>query len=187
MEVIILMGIKHCGKSTQGRILSEKLNYNFYDVDDVILELNKKSPREIYSQSGEEAFKSAEEKACVFLKEKILASDKWAVIATGGGICNNPAALEVLHTLGKFIFLRAEEKVSLERILREVSQDENGNFTGLPAYIAKKNPHSLKEVKQIFHGFFIERTKLYKKIADVCVNLTDASKEENAGQVLEVV
>ena len=42
MEVIILMGIKHCGKSTQGRILSEKLNYNFYDVDDVILELNKK-------------------------------------------------------------------------------------------------------------------------------------------------
>ena len=187
MEVIILMGIKHCGKSTQGRILSAKLNYDFYDVDDVIIELNKKTPREIYSKSGEEAFKSAEEKACAYLKEKIISSDKGAVIATGGGICNNPAALEILHTLGKFVFLKAEESVSLERILREVSQDAEGKFKGLPAYIAKKNPRTLKEVSQIFHSFFTERTALYKKIADVSVTLTDASKEDNAGQILGVI
>ena len=36
---IILVGIKHCGKSTQGKALSKKLSFDFYDTDSVIEEL----------------------------------------------------------------------------------------------------------------------------------------------------
>ena len=47
---IVLMGIKHCGKSTQGRIISKKLSVPFFDTDDVILEMTGKTPRQIYTK-----------------------------------------------------------------------------------------------------------------------------------------
>ncbi|WP_191014265.1 shikimate kinase [Treponema zioleckii] len=43
-EILILMGIKHCGKSTQGKLLANHFDCNFFDTDDVILELTKKNP-----------------------------------------------------------------------------------------------------------------------------------------------
>ena len=50
MKTIVLMGIKHCGKSTQGKIISQKLGLPFYDTDDVITLLTGKTPREIYTE-----------------------------------------------------------------------------------------------------------------------------------------
>ena len=61
---IILMGIKHCGKSTQGRIISKKLSVPFFDTDDVVFEMTGKTPRQIYTELGNEGFQEAEEKAC---------------------------------------------------------------------------------------------------------------------------
>ena len=40
MKSIILMGIKHCGKSTQGRLLGGMLSLPFMDTDDVIGDVN---------------------------------------------------------------------------------------------------------------------------------------------------
>ena len=67
------MGIKHCGKSTQGKILAKKMGAQFYDTDDVITEQTGKTPRQIYTESGEEGFKTAEKNACQFVAEKIMA------------------------------------------------------------------------------------------------------------------
>ena len=66
----ILTGIKHCGKSTQGKILSENLNIPFYDTDDVIEEMTGLTARQIFSEKGEGAFKNAEAEACKFILEK---------------------------------------------------------------------------------------------------------------------
>ncbi len=194
MEVFILMGIKHCGKSTLGEILSEKLNCAFYDTDDVIKLLTNKTPREIFSSEGEDAFKFAEKNACSFLEEKILKEKSSAVIATGGGICNNPEALKILHGLGKFVFLNISEKTAFERILWEVtvSDDKSAGQTGvkisgLPAYIAKKNPRTLEDAGTIFHEFYCERIKLYKEAADITVDMNDRTKEENVSRLLEII
>ncbi|MBQ7166675.1 MAG: shikimate kinase, partial [Treponema sp.] len=48
MDCIILIGIKHCGKSTQARLLSRELGAASYDTDDIIGDMTGKSPREIY-------------------------------------------------------------------------------------------------------------------------------------------
>ena len=187
MEVFILMGIKHCGKSTQGRLLSKNLNCLFYDTDDIIFELNKKTPRQIFSSCGEELFKNAEYEACAFLAKKIRAENKTAVIATGGGICNNGRALNELHQLGKFIFLKTEESIACERIIREAKIQTDGSLVNLPAYIAKKEPKDLQQVKNIFHDFFEERVKIYSSIADITIKMGKDSKEENLGKILEVI
>lgn len=183
-ESIILMGIKHCGKSTQGQCLSRKFGLPFYDTDDLIREITGKSPRQIYTEGGAEAFMEAEKNACVSLVEKVKASGKDAVIATGGGICNNKAALDVLHPLGVFVFLKAEEKLAADRILEEVTVAKDGTIKNLPAYIAKKNPHTLEDVRTCFHQFYEERSAIYAGIADVTVVMTDESVEKNTDHII---
>lgn len=185
---IILMGIKHCGKSTQGRIISKKLSVPFFDTDDVIFEMTGKTPRQIYTELGNEGFQEAEEKACLFLLEKINSSaEKNAVIATGGGICGNKKALDVLKKIGTFVFLKTPERIASFRVLREISDAQDGTLLNVPAFIAKKNPRSVADAKKIFHDFFIERECIYEQLADVVIDMSSSSKEANAAKIIESV
>ena len=144
MKSVILLGIKHCGKSSQSVLLGKKLDLDTYDTDQVIVDMTGKSAREIYTESGEEAFKAAEAAACTFVSDKIAGCGRSAVIATGGGICMNPAALQILRPLGTFVFLCAKEDIASERIVREIKIDAEGNLCNLPAYIAKRNREAHK-------------------------------------------
>ncbi len=180
-EILILMGIKHCGKSTQGKLLANHFDCNFFDTDDVILELTKKSPREIYSRSGKDAFMKAEKDACAHLQKKI---SKKAVIATGGGICNNSEAIKILKEMGMLIFLNSDETTACDRIIKEIVIEQDGILQNLPAYIAKENPKSINEVRESFHKFYAERQKLYKSICDIEVALKPVSKQENTALIL---
>ena len=185
---IILMGIKHCGKSTQGRIISKKLSVTFFDTDDVVFEMTGKTPRQIYTELGNEGFQEAEEKACSFLLEKINSSaEKNAVIATGGGICGNKKALDVLKKIGTFVFLKTPERIASFRVLREISVAQDGTILNVPAFIAKKNPRSVADAKKIFHDFFIERECIYEQLADVVIDMSSSSKEANAAKIIESV
>lgn len=185
---IILMGIKHCGKSTQGRIISKKLSVPFFDTDDVVFEMTGKTPRQIYTELGNEGFQEAEEKACSFLLEKINSSaEKNAVIATGGGICGNKKALDVLKKIGIFVFLKTPERIASFRVLREISVAQDGTLLNVPAFIAKKNPRSVADAKKIFHDFFIERECIYEQLADVVIDMSSSSKEANAAKIIESV
>lgn len=196
MSSIILLGIKHCGKSTQGKLLAKYFNCPFFDTDDEVEVLTGKSPRQIYTEQGKEAFLEAEKLACEKLSEKIpgqaqkdgLQADSKnvaCVIATGGGICNNPAALEVLHKLGTFVFLNADEKTAANRIVWEIKYDSDGKMKNLPAYIANKNPKNVKEVRAIFHDFYTERQKIYEGLCDIEVKMEhSSSKSENMERIL---
>lgn len=187
MSSIILLGIKHCGKSTQGKLLAKYFNCPFFDTDDEVEVLTEKSPRQIYTEQGKEAFLEAEKLACQKLTEK-LSSIEVAVIATGGGICNNPAALEVLHGLGTFVFLNADEKTAANRIVWEIKYDSDGSMKNLPAYIANKNPKNVSDVRAIFHDFYEERQKIYEGLCDIEVKMEhSASKTENMKKILSAV
>ena len=186
MNSIILLGIKHCGKSTQGKLLSRYLNLPFFDTDTVLEELSGCTVRQLYMEQGVEAFKSAEEAACRFIAEKLDGLGSDAVIATGGGICANLSALAVLRPLGSFVFLVASEKIAADRIVREARMEE-GRLTNLPAYIAKKNPQSLDEVRAFFHEFYVERVKVYASLADVSIQMGSAPKKVNTRRILALL
>ncbi|MDY5046660.1 MAG: shikimate kinase [Treponema porcinum] len=98
---IILLGIKHSGKSTQGELLANHIGCPFIDIDTVITEMTGKTPRELYNENGPAGFMEAEENACIQTAQKY--KDSQVVIATGGGICENAPALEKLRQLGEFV------------------------------------------------------------------------------------
>lgn len=179
------MGIKHCGKSTQARHLAAHFNCPSFDTDDIITELTGKTPREIYQEQGPEGFMKAEEQAC---KEVIgRTTAQTAVVATGGGICNNPRATALLKEAGTLIFLNADEKTAADRIIREVRIEEDGSLSNLPAYIAKENPHSLDEVRASFHRFYEDRVKKYAEICHIKIDMGNRPKEENTRRILDAL
>lgn len=186
MNSIILMGIKHCGKTTQAKLISKYLNIPFFDTDDEIFKQTKKTARQIYNQEGEEFFKIAEENACKVIANKI-SKQKKAIIATGGGICNNKNALEVLRPLGTFVFLQTEESIATNRIIEEVSFTQDGKICNVPSYIAKKNPHTKDDVRTIFHDFYVKRNAKYLSLCDVSVKQNSMPEQENMLYILNAL
>lgn len=178
-KVIILVGIKHCGKSSQGKLLAKRLECPFFDTDDIIMQMTGKTPRTIYLELGSQYFMQAEAEACRFLLDKKITQ---AVIATGGGICNNTQAITLLKKMGKIVFLEIPEKDAADRIIREIVY-KNGKMTELPAYIAKENPQTEEDVRRIFSAFYKKRTALYKQIADATCFIDSSPKNVNAEKI----
>ncbi|MCQ2573354.1 MAG: shikimate kinase [Treponema sp.] len=176
-DVIILLGLKHSGKTTLGKELAKKLGYDFVDTDELIEETVGMSVRDLYNNQGPQAFILAEETVCKKLTANI--GDKKMVISTGGGICENPPALMHLKAAGEFVFLKNDLKLSVSRIMKKIDVDETGSFTNVPAFIKKQNPKSLEDIKKMLYAKFNERAELYQKISDTIVELENASIEEN--------
>ena len=105
--------------------------------------------------------------------------DNQVVIATGGGICDNPPALHALRDCGTFVFLRLDIKHSVSRIMAKVEETETGTFTNLPAYVLNEKPTSRKQIEDILTRKYEERYQQYSTIADVIVDIKNAPVEEN--------
>ena len=82
---ITLCGMMGSGKTSIGKILANKLNYNFIDVDKMIEKVAKKSINKIFEDEGEVYFRALEEKITI----NILSNKKTIVSLGGGAIVNN--------------------------------------------------------------------------------------------------
>lgn len=176
-DSFVIMGCKHCGKSTQGKLLAQKLGLNFFDVDEEIARLKGTDVRTFYAKNGVAAFVLAEEEACNEIISKN--ENNPVVISTGGGICDNAPALETLRSCGKFVFLRLDIKHSVGRIMSKIEETEFGTFKNAPAYVLDENPTSLDQIEDILTRKFSERYRQYQAIADVIVDIKNAPIEEN--------
>ena len=81
---ISLCGMMGSGKSAIGKILANKLDYNFIDVDKMI-EINaRKTIKKIFEEDGEEYFRDLEEKLTINILE-----NKKTIVSLGGGAIIN--------------------------------------------------------------------------------------------------
>lgn len=101
MQNIVLIGMPGCGKSTIGKLLSEKTGRRFVDADNEIVRLAGKSIPEIFTQDGEEVFRDWETKA---LAE--LGKQSGLIIATGGGCVTKERNYDLLHQNGEIFWIQ---------------------------------------------------------------------------------
>lgn len=179
---IVIMGLKHCGKTTQGKKIAAKLELPFFDTDYVIEKLTGMSARELYSTKGVAAFMQAEEEACSKIIKQV--DNKPAVISTGGGICDNAPALNILRSCEDFIFLRNDINDSISRITDKIIEPVPGYFENLPAYIAVEKPQSMSDIKKILETKFKERFAKYEHIADIIIDIKNAPIDDNFKTIL---
>ena len=100
-ENIVLSGMPGAGKSTVGKRLAEGMGRAFFDLDEEIVRASGRSISEFFASDGEAAFRNLETKV---LRE-VLANQKGAVIATGGGAILRDENVDFLHRNGKIYFI----------------------------------------------------------------------------------
>ncbi|BDC92262.1 shikimate kinase [Treponema bryantii] len=182
---IVLMGCKHCGKTTQGKLLAKKLGVDFIDTDDEIGRIRGIDFRTLYKTKGVAEFTLAEEEACRSIMKEF--GNSQIVVSTGGGICDNPPALQALRDCGTFVFLKLDIKHSVSRIMAKIQQTETGSFINAPAYVLNENPTSLSQIQDILMKKYRDRYQQYQAIADVVVDIKNAPIEENFRTLIDAL
>ncbi|MGC9159443.1 MAG: shikimate kinase [Terracidiphilus sp.] len=100
---IALTGFMGAGKSTVGRRLAERLEWQFIDVDEAIEAAAGMTIAEIFAQDGEAAFREMERAAIAR-----MAADDATVLALGGGAIEDPATRTLLLTTPETLLVHLE-------------------------------------------------------------------------------
>lgn len=155
MNNITLIGMPGVGKSTIGKLLAEKLGYQFIDSDHLIEEKEGRSLSRIIDEEGEDCFLEIENR----VNSEIKASN--TVIATGGSAVYGKEAMEHFKEIGIVVYLYCSFDVLDSRL------------SDLHARGVVLRPG------QTLYDLFAERTILYDKYADIVVNADGVEIEES--------
>lgn len=107
--IIALTGFMGCGKSTVGRALSSLLGCQLIDLDDYIVDKEKKPIPQIFAEEGEHAFRAYEMKYLSQIIEQTESTDETVILSLGGGTVTNPACAELVHGHTRCIYLKASQ------------------------------------------------------------------------------
>jgi shikimate kinase len=166
---IALIGFMGTGKTAVGRLVADRLRFDFVDTDELIEARAKKPIHRIFAEEGEARFRE-------FERELVGEMSRWhkTVIATGGGLGANPVHLASLKAHALVICLWAAPETIYERVRRLstrpllIDPDPQGKIRVLlaeraPAYrqadvLLHTERRSLQEVvHQVIHQFRMVR------------------------------
>jgi len=158
---IVLIGMPGSGKSTVGIILAKMTALDFVDTDVLIQTIQKKCLQDIIKTGGHIALRAIEEQVILGLYLKNH------VIATGGSAVYSEPAMNHLKSDGTVIFLDVEFDELTSRL---------GDFSSRG--IAKRPDQSLAEL-------FEERSRLYKKHADITIKCRHINQDDVCRKILD--
>lgn len=149
--LIYLIGMPASGKSTFGKLLAEKLNYSFLDVDALIEQNATSTIPTIFETKGENFFRELEKNALTttFNLEK-------TIVSTGGGTPCFFDNLEKMKENGIVCFLNIELEVLAKRTF-EAQQKQQDNR---PLF---KNSTSFEELYQLVSQKWNIRKEFYRQ------------------------
>ncbi|MBD3350568.1 MAG: AAA family ATPase [Candidatus Lokiarchaeota archaeon] len=165
---IVLIGFMGTGKTSVGKILSDKLNKRLVEMDDVIVEKAGKTIPEIFDEDGEIVFREIEMQVC-----KELGQAKDSIISAGGGIILNKLNVDYLQKSGFIILLQATAQDIFNRISIEGKEKR--------PLLNKPNP--MKEIKDLLSF----RSPFYERAAEIKINTHKKVPEQIADEIIEKI
>jgi shikimate kinase len=144
--LVFIIGYMGAGKTTLGKLLAEKLNYHFYDLDEMFEISAGYSIVNYFEKFGEAAFRQKE--------RDILFNhldDARTVIATGGGTPCYADNMEIMNQKGITVFI----DTGLETIMKRLA----GKFHDRP--MLKNIPHD--QLPSFIHEHMKSRFEYYSK------------------------
>ena len=144
---ITLCGMMGSGKSAVGKILANKLNYNFIDVDKIIENEAKKTIKKIFEEDGEVYFRDLEEKITIDTLE-----NKETIVSLGGGAIINKQIRNSIKKNSYNIYLNVDINILTKRL----------QFSKTRPLIHKK------DLKTELRNLISKRKKFYQK-ADLII------------------
>ena len=160
---IVLLGMMGAGKSTIGRLLSNKINLDFFDIDKIIEKEENSKITDIFKNNGEDYFRKVEEEVCL----KILKLNK-KIIALGGGSFLNSKIREEIQNNHFSFWLSWNTSTIIGRIKKS------------------KNRPLLKNMSEgNINRLFVKRKKIYEK-AHFKINCENLSKNEIINKIINL-
>ncbi len=108
---IILLGFMGTGKSAVGRVLAQRMERPFIDLDEEIERRVGLPILDIFRTQGEASFRRCESDVAAD-----IAARRGCVVSTGGGVVLDPANIEILGRGGVLICLTATVPTLLARL-----------------------------------------------------------------------
>jgi len=151
-DKVVLIGFRGAGKTTVGKLLAEKLNLPFLDLDEEVQRRVGLSIKEMVERFGWSYFREREREVLSELIEK-----EGCVAALGGGSVLHDDLMEKLKCKAFIIYLKISPATAVERISKD-SKSEQTRPSLLEVSLAEEVERVLKE-----------RSPLYEKHADVII------------------
>ncbi|MBE0577412.1 MAG: shikimate kinase [Desulfuromonadales bacterium] len=137
---IFLTGFMGAGKSTVGKILADLLKCAYSDLDDMIVQREKRTIAEIFAAEGEDYFRDCETTVLQSLR-----SQPAAVYATGGGLVVRDENRRQMQILGRVVYLKASWPTLMNRLQQS---------TDRPLVTPERDWHNLNQLwtkRQVFY------------------------------------
>ena len=160
-ENIVLTGFMGSGKTTVGKLLSEKLDKPFFDTDTVIEEIEGMPVPDIFEKYGEAYFREKETEVA-----KEISKLNGCIISTGGGIIKKPENIANLKKNGKIYFI-------------------NPSIDEIKSRLYDKTDRPLIKDKSEIEKLYSQRIETYKATADFI--LSENQSEGNAAQIIKMI
>ncbi|MDR3328459.1 MAG: shikimate kinase [Prevotellaceae bacterium] len=111
MDRIYLVGFMGSGKTTTGKRLSEKLNFQWIDTDKFIERRRNKTVSQIISENGQDKYRQIENSV---IEE--LSTYEGVVVSCGGGLPCFYDNMLIMNKTGITIYLKTSITVLVERL-----------------------------------------------------------------------
>ena len=160
---LIFLGMMGSGKSSIGNLVSKKLNLQFVDIDNLIIETVGMTISEIFKKKGESYFRNLEEKITL----KCLKKMKNVISLGGGGFINAKIRREVLNNHFSF-WLNWDDSILIKRIKN-----------------SKKRPLAFKSTDQEIKAIIKDRSRVYSN-AQFKINCNKLTKTEIVNKIIKI-
>lgn len=164
---IALVGLRGGGKTSLGRGLAERLGLPFVEMNTEIERDTGISLNEIFSLSGQAAYRRYERRAL----ERVVAANAAVVIATGGSLVSEPATFELLLNACFTVWIKAKPEDHMRRVM---AQGDTRPMAG--------NAEAMDDLRRIL----AEREALYGK-ADATLDTAGRSLDESLAALHQMV
>jgi shikimate kinase len=151
-----------------GRVLARKLRYGFIDTDAMIEARAGSTIKKLVEREGWPRFREMEREVL-----RDLRPVEGTVIATGGGVPEDPGNLEILPELGRVVWLTAENGEILKRLT------EDGKT------MSRRPPLGKGDFRREMETVLERRIPLYRAVADLTVDTTGKKIRAVAGEIAE--
>ncbi len=164
---IALIGLRGGGKSTLGKLLAERLDVPFIELDREIEKRSGTTLSAIFDMFGQETFRRAEREAL----DEVLRGHSSFVVATSGSIVTEPGTLELLLASCFTVWVRAEPAEHMNRVMAQGDMRPMANST-----------RAMDDLVSILRS----REPLYAK-AEVALSTSGKTPEQALAELLRLI
>ncbi len=175
---IALIGLRGAGKSTLGRLLAQRIGWNFVELNKEIERLNGLSVAEIIALYGQEGFRRMEQAALAQLLER----KSLMVLATGGGIVSEPVTFDRVLSSFHTVWLKARPEEHMGRVrkqgdLRPMADDRSAMDELRTILLSREPLYARADAQVDTAGLTVEQAlaRLIEQVAPVLARLPRAA------------